>query len=59
MGLQDLFRRFRLKYVRLNVSVALRASISFQDAYKDAAWELYIEVLSRIITTASARGGRR
>ena len=49
MRLQDLFRRFRLKNVRLNVGVAT-ATISFQDADKDAAWELYIEMLTRIIT---------
>ena len=48
-GLQDWFRRFHLDTVRVNVGVAT-ANISFGDADRDAAWELYIEMLTRIVT---------
>ena len=35
--------------VRVNVGVAT-ANISFGDADRDAAWELYVEMLTRIVT---------
>ena len=47
--LQDWYRRFNLDSVRINVGVA-SANISFSDADRDAAWELYIEMLTRIVT---------
>ncbi len=46
--LQDWFRRFNLDAVRLNVGVAA-ATISFKDSDRDAAWELYVEMLTRIV----------
>ena len=49
MGLQDWFRRFHLDSVRIDAGVAA-ANISFRDADRDAAWELYIEMLTRIVT---------
>ena len=49
MGLQDWFRRFHLDSVRIDSGVAA-ANISFRDADRDAAWELYIEMLTRIVT---------
>ena len=49
LGLQDWFRRFQLDNIRINVGVA-SANISFSDADRDATWELYIEMLTRIVT---------
>ena len=49
MNLQELFGRFQLERISLNVSV-LSADITFGDVDKDAAWELYIEMLTRIVT---------
>ena len=49
MNLQDQFRRFQLERISLNVAV-LRADITLSDTDKDAAWELYIEMLTRIVT---------
>ena len=49
MQLGELFRRFHLEKVRLNLAV-MATEVSFKDADKDAAWELYIEMLTRIVT---------
>ena len=49
MNLGDLFRKFHLEKVKLNLAV-VRADVSFEAADKDAAWELYIEMLTRIVT---------
>lgn len=49
MDLGSLFRQFQLEKVRLDLKV-LQAEVSFQEADKDAAWELYVEMLTRIVT---------
>lgn len=49
MRLDQWFGRFRLEKVRLNVAL-LKADFSFAAADKDAAWELYVEMLTRIVT---------
>ena len=49
MQLGELYRRFHLEKVKLNLAV-LATEVSFKDADKDAAWELYIEMLTRIVT---------
>ena len=49
MNLRDQFRRFGLERIRLNVAV-LSADITLSDTDKDAAWEMYIEMLTRIVT---------
>ena len=48
MKLGELFTRFHLDKVKLNLAV-VRLEISFRQADKDAAWELYIEMLTRIV----------
>ena len=49
MNLRDQFRKFHLERISLNMSV-ISADISLQDSDKDAAWEMYIEMLTRIVT---------
>ena len=49
MNLTQLFRRFHLETIRLNAAL-VRADITFVDEDRDAAWELYIEMLTRIVT---------
>ena len=49
MNLRDYFRRFNLENVRFNAAV-VRADITFASTDRDAAWELYIEMLTRIVT---------
>ena len=49
MNLGDLFKNFHLEKISLNLS-AVQLELSFQDADKDAAWELYVEMLTRIVT---------
>ncbi len=49
MNLNEWFTKFRLEKVRLNLAV-VRTDISFETADKDAAWELYVEMLTRIVT---------
>ena len=49
MNLSQKFRRFHLEKVRLNTAL-VRADITFVDDDRDAAWELYIEMLTRIVT---------
>ena len=49
MNLRKLFKRFHLEKIALNAGIA-RAEISFKSSDKDAAWELYIEMLTRIVT---------
>ena len=48
MKLGELFTRFHLDKVKLNLAV-VRLEITFRQADKDAAWELYIEMLTRIV----------
>ncbi len=49
MELGNLFKNFHLEKVSLNLS-AVQLEMSFEDADKDAAWELYVEMLTRIVT---------
>lgn len=49
MEIGALFRRFRLDKVKLNFEV-VQLEISFEDVDKDAAWDLYVELLTRIVT---------
>ena len=49
MKLQELLGRFHLEKVRLNLAV-VGLEMSFEEADRDAAWELYIEMLTRIVT---------
>lgn len=49
MKLKDQLDKFELTKIRLNLAV-INSEISFQQADKDAAWELYIEMLTRIVT---------
>ena len=49
MKLKDQLDKFKLTKIRLNLAV-INSEISFQQADKDAAWELYIEMLTRIVT---------
>ena len=49
MHLGNLFKNFHLEKVRLNLK-AVQLEVSFQEADKDAAWDLYVEMLTRIVT---------
>ena len=49
MNLSDMFTRFQLDKISLNAGIA-KAEISFKSFDNDAAWELYIEMLTRIVT---------
>ena len=49
MKLRDLFRKFRLEKVKLGHKWA-NVEISFEESDQDAAWDLYVEMLTRITT---------
>lgn len=49
MKLKKMFKNFGLEKIRLGPKWA-SAEISFQTSDRDAAWELYIEMLTRIVT---------
>ena len=49
MTLEALLRKYRLEKVRINLVVA-RAEIALSKADENAAWELYVEMLTRIVT---------
>ncbi len=49
MNLKTLFQNFHLEKVRLTPSGGM-VEIAFKPDDKDAAWELYIELLTRIVT---------
>lgn len=49
MKIGALFRQFHLEKIRLNFSV-VQLEISFEAVDKDAAWDLYVELLTRIVT---------
>ena len=49
MNLGSLFKNFHLERVKLNLQ-AVQLEISFQEADKDAAWDLYVEMLTRVVT---------
>ncbi len=58
MKLGTLFNKFHLEKIQLNLKL-VDAEISFKPADQDAAWELYIEMLTRIVTTPTFRSRRR
>ena len=49
MNLGNLFKNFHLEKVSLNLK-AVQLEMSFEPADKDAAWDLYVEMLTRILT---------
>ena len=49
MDLKGWFSRFHLENIRIGPKWA-NAEISFQNTDRDAAWELYVEMLTRIVT---------
>ena len=49
MNLGALFNNFHLEKIKLNLKL-VDAEISFESSDQDAAWELYIEMLTRIVT---------
>ena len=49
MQLDTMFKDFRLEKIKLGPSW-LNAEISFNENDEDAAWELYVEMLTRIVT---------
>ena len=49
MNLGKLFKDFHLDKVKLNLK-AVQFEVSFREADKDAAWDLYVEMLTRIVT---------
>ncbi len=51
MNLGQLFSSFNLEKVKFNLKV-VDIELSFEEVDKDAAWELYIEMLTRITTQA-------
>lgn len=48
-SLKSLFKKFQLEKVKINAAI-VQADISFVADDKDAAWELYVEMLTRIVT---------
>ena len=49
MNLRELFGRFHLEKIKLGPEWA-NVEVTLQPADKDAAWELYVEMLTRIVT---------
>ena len=47
--LDKFFSKFHLEKIQLNTKL-VNAEISFKSSDQDAAWELYIEMLTRIVT---------
>jgi len=47
--ISSLFRKFNLEKIRLNIKF-ISLETSFTEADEDAAWELYVEMLTRIVT---------
>ena len=47
--LDKFFGKFHLEKIQLNTKL-VNAEISFKSSDQDAAWELYIEMLTRIVT---------
>ncbi len=53
MNLPDLFNQFHLTKVRLNAGgagVGVSVEVEFNQDDQNAAWELYVEMLTRIVT---------
>ena len=49
MKLTDLHKRFHLEKIKLSTR-GIDVELSFQAEDQDAAWELYVEMLTRIVT---------
>ena len=49
MNLKEMFNSFKLERVRLHAGMA-SVELSFQQADRNAAWDLYVEMLTRIVT---------
>ena len=49
MQIGEFFKKFQLEKVRFGTR-GIELEMSFQDKDKDAAWELYVELLTRIVT---------
>ncbi len=49
MHLGELFKDFHLENVKLNLK-AVQFEVSFRETDKDAAWDLYVEMLTRVVT---------
>ena len=49
MKLDEWFGKFHLDKIKINLAV-LNLEITLEEADKDAAWELYVEMLTRIVT---------
>ena len=49
LNLENLFKDFGLEKIRLNLGIA-RVDLSFKQADEEAAWELYVEMLTRVVT---------
>ncbi len=57
MEIGNFFKKYRLEKIRLNLKI-VQMELTFQEADKDAAWELYIEMLTRVVTqTLPAESG--
>ena len=49
MNLVNLLKKFHLEKANLNLKAA-EVDVSFQEDDKDAVWDLYVEMLTRIVT---------
>ena len=49
VNIRNLFAKYHLAGIRLN-AVVVQADITLNSADKDAAWEMYVEMLTRIVT---------
>ena len=49
MNLKDWLQKFHLQSIKINASI-FEADIIFSEDDKDAAWELYVEMLTRIVS---------
>ena len=49
-SLKDLFRTFHLEKIKVGAGNIASAEITFVNQDKNAAWELYVEMLTRIVT---------
>ena len=49
-SLKDLFRTFHLEKIKVGAGNIASAEITFVNQDKDAAWDLYVEMLTRIVT---------
>ena len=54
-NLRDLLAKYGLTKIRLNAGV-VQADITLDSADRDAAWEMYVELLTRIVTQPLPEG---